>query len=164
MMAYTAASIANAFLSRAYRDKKRVSPMKIQKLLYITHGYSLVECNEPALDEVFEAWKFGPVLSSLYQECKRYGRGHISNYLKDIDPETGAVSAAPLPDDSHINDIIDYVWKEYGGDTAISLSDWTHVKGGPWDKVTEGGTKILRHQDVPNNLIKEYFEQNMYGD
>lgn len=161
-MQYTAASVANAFLSRAFRDGKSISPMKIQKLLYITHGYSLVECDEPILDEVFEAWKFGPVLSSLFHECKRYGSGAITQYLKDIDPETSEVSSAPVPDDPEINDIIEFVWKNYGGDTAISLSDWTHVKGGPWDEVTEGGTRILRHQDVPNALVKGYFEKNMY--
>lgn len=161
-MPYTAASVANAFLSRAFRDKKRVSPMKIQKLLYIAHGYALVECKEPMLDEVFEAWKFGPVLSSLYHECKNYGAGQITQYLKDIDPETGETSPAPLPDDDNLTDIIDFVWRTYGGDSAISLSDWTHVKGGPWDQVTQGGTRIFRHQDVPNKLIKEYFEKNMY--
>ena len=160
-MAYAAASVANAFLSRAFRDKKRISPMKIQKLVYIAHGYSLVECSEPMLDEVFEAWKFGPVLSSLYQECKRYGRDEITNYLKDIDPETGKESPAALPDNDHVNNIIDFVWKTYGSESAISLSDWTHVKGGPWDRVTEGGTKLLRHRDVPNEYIRDYFQKNM---
>lgn len=161
-MAYTAASIANAFLSRAFRDKKGISPMKIQKLLYITHGYGLVEFNKPIIDEVFEAWKFGPVLSSLYHECKEFGSGSIGRYIKDIDPETGARSSVPFPDEDKVNDIIDYVWKEYGDESAISLSDWTHVKSGPWDIVTSGGTSILRHQDVPNDLIKKYFKETMY--
>jgi uncharacterized phage-associated protein len=161
-MSYTAASVANAFLSRAFRDKKKISPMKIQKLAYIAHGYSLVECEEPMLDEVFEAWKFGPVLSSLYHECKGYGGGQIKDYVRDIDPETGKSTPAPVPDDPAVSDIIDYVWENYGDDSAVSLSDWTHVKGGPWDLVTKGGTQILRHQDVDNALIKEYFEKNMY--
>jgi len=161
-MPYTAASVANAFLSRAFRDKTPISPMKIQKLLYMAHGYSLVECEEPMLDEVFEAWKFGPVVSSLYHECKHYGRDAITSYLKDIDPASGAVSPAPLPDDPHVNEIIDFVWDACRDKTAMSLSDWTHVKGGPWDKVTGGGVCILRHQDVPNDLIREYFEGNMY--
>lgn len=163
LMPYTAAAIANAFLSRSFRDKKPISPMKIQKLLYITHGYGLVECDQPILDEVFEAWKFGPVLSSLYHECKEFGKSDINRYLKDIDPETNARRSVSMPDNSQVNDIIDFVWQTYGDDSAISLSDWTHVKGGPWDQVTDGGTNILRHQDVPNKLIKEYFEANMYA-
>lgn len=162
-MAYTAASIANAFLSRAFREKKSVSPMKIQKLAYIVHGYALVECKEPILNEVFEAWKFGPVLSSLYHECKSYGGGSIRDYLRDIDPETGKTAPAHIPGDPLVNDIIDYVWTNYSGDSATSLSDWTHVKGGPWDVVTKGGSEIIRHRDVSNDLIKTYFEENMYG-
>lgn len=161
-MSYTAASIANAFLSRAFRDKKQISPMKIQKLVYLAHGYALVECDEPILNEVFEAWKFGPVLNSLYHECKRYGRNHINQYLKDIDPETGAIAPAPIPDDQRVNEIIDFVWKNYGDESAISLSDWTHERGGPWDQVTMGGKRVLRHQDVPNDLIKRYFERSLY--
>ena len=154
-MAYTAASIANAFLSRSFRDKCPISPMKIQKLIYIFHGFSLVEFDEPVLDEVFEAWKFGPVLSSLYQEVKHVGSGSIENYLRDIDPETGASSPAPIPDDQALNEIIDFVWGNNKDRSAMDLSNWTHRKGAPWDQVTVGGAKIIRHKEVPNDLIKK---------
>lgn len=163
-MAYTAASIANAFLTRSFRDKNPISPMKIQKLVYLAHGYALVERDDPILDEVFEAWKFGPVLDSLYHECKRYGRDTIPEYICDIDPITGRKSPAPIPTENDINDIIDFVWENYGTDSAISLSDWTHIKGGPWDRVTNGGRDILRHLDVPNEYIKEYFKEHMYAE
>ncbi len=162
-MRYSAASVANAFLSKAFAARSTVSPMKIQKLIYIAHGYSLVEHDEPLLDEVFEAWKFGPVLNSLYHACKKYGQRGITDYLKDEDWLTGEKTAAPLPSSPYANDIVDFVWDTYSSDTAISLSDWTHERGGPWDKVTNGGRNILRHQDVPNSFIKEYFRKNMYA-
>jgi uncharacterized phage-associated protein len=162
-MPYSAASIANAFLTRAFRDKIGISPMKMQKLAYIAQGYSLVETGEPLFDELFEAWQFGPVLPSLYHECKVYRNGSVTDYLRDVDLHTSQYSAAPLPTgDEAVDQIIDFVWHQYGKQNAVALSDWTHAKGGPWYTVTKGGTEILRNKDIPNDLINDYFRENLY--
>ena len=137
--------------------------MKIQKLLYLAHGFWLVDADAPLVNEMFEAWKFGPVLPSLYHECKGFGRGAITNYLQDVDPDTFKVTPAPIPAEQAINELVDFVWENYGDIPAMRLSDWTHVQGGPWDKVTKGGTEIIRHRDVPNEMIGEYFRQHMYA-
>ncbi len=138
--------------------------MKIQKLLYIAQGYFLVEQGKPLLDEVFEAWKFGPVLDSLYHECKHFGHKGVDKFLSGIGGHNGRIRQAPIPEDDDIKDIVDFVWKNYGNEEPTSLSAWTHEKGGPWDEVTDGGNNILRHKDVPNEKIKEYFEKHMYDD
>lgn len=162
-MTYSAASIANAFLSRAFRDKEGISPMKMQKLAYLAQGYALVETGEPLFDELFEAWQFGPVLPSLYHECKVYKNGTISDYLRDVDLRTLQYSPAPLPTgDDRINQIIDFVWATYGKQSAVALSDWTHARGGPWYAVTKGGAEIMRNRDISNDLISDYFRENLY--
>ena len=158
---YSAASLANAFLSQAFGERKGISPMKIQKLAYLAHGYHLVEYDEPLLDEVFEAWRFGPVLNSLYHQCKHTGKRGITRYLDDVDPESERKVPAPVPNDPKVLEIVDFVWNTYGKMPAPDLSCWTHERGGPWDKVTNGGSRIIRHQDVPNDLIKSYFERRM---
>jgi uncharacterized phage-associated protein len=160
-MAYSAASIANAFLTRAFADRHTiVSPMKIQKLAYLAHGYFLAETGQPLLDELFEAWKFGPVLPSLYHECKKFGQGSINDYIHDYDFATGRSLPAPMPDDKIANEIVEFVWSIYGKMNALDLSDWTHARGGPWDKTTHGGTNIPRNQIIPNALITAYFREN----
>ena len=163
-MRYSAASVANAFLSKAFKEKKRISPMKMQKLAYIAHGYSLVESNDPLLDEAFQAWKFGPVLNSLYHVCKYFGKDGINRYLSDSDWGVREETPAPIPEDSQALDIIDYVWKTYSNESAFSLSCWTHEKGGPWDEATNGGQNVLRYQSISNDSIKEYFQKKMYGE
>jgi uncharacterized phage-associated protein len=161
-MPYSAASIANAFLSKAFaeRNANPISPMKVQKLAYFAHGYMLSETGEPLLDELFEAWKFGPVLPSLYHECKRYGNGSIKEYIQDYDYASGRYCPAPVPDDRTALDIVDYVWRIYGPESAIDLSDWTHAKNGPWDKITSGGENIPRNKDISNEAIRSYFLDN----
>ena len=163
-MTYSAASVANQFLTLSWRDDKPITPMKIQKLLYIAQGYSLVECSKPMLNEVFEAWKFGPVLSTLYQACKHFKGTKIDKAIKDIDPVTGEEMPPEMITDPDVLGIIAYVWDQFKDISAIDLSDWTHAQDGPWYLVTKGGTEILRHQDVPNDLIKNYFESNLNGE
>ena len=159
---FSAASMANAFLNKAYGEKKTISPMKIQKLLYLAHGYYLVETDEPLVNEVFEAWKFGPVLHSVYHKCKNFGEKGITKHLNDFDRETGKFIPAPIPDDENVREVVNYVWERFKDTPPMALSRWTHQKDGPWATTTNGGRQILLHQEVPNKLIKDYFESHFY--
>ena len=136
--------------------------MKMQKLVYLAHGYSLVERNQPLVDELFEAWKFGPVLPSLYQSCKKYGKGSITSQLEDS--EYGSIRPSGPPANPEVLKILDFVWENYGSLDAMELSEWTHEKEGPWDTVIRKAPIIFRNQSIDNNLIKEYFEKRMVAD
>lgn len=162
-MAYSAVSIANAFLQLARDQDSNIDPMKIQKLCYLVHGYYLVEHNgEPLLDENFEAWTFGPVLPSLYHAAKEFGRGPIDKYLRDYDFRARCYVRAKPPADHEIVEIIEFVWETYGSMRAMELSDWTHEKGGPWDRVINSEEDVVRNPDIPNEMIREYFIRTMY--
>lgn len=49
-----------------------MTPMKLQKLLYYCQGYSLALRDQPAFDEEILAWRYGPVVRSVYNEYKQY--------------------------------------------------------------------------------------------
>lgn len=54
---YSAKEIANYFLELS--AKKDISPLKIQKLVYIAHGWHLALYGEPLVqDELAEAWEY----------------------------------------------------------------------------------------------------------
>ena len=167
-MPYPAASVANGFLQHSFSDGNLITPMKIQKLVYIAHGCTLVECEAPLLDELFEAWKFGPVLSSLYHSCKHYRRRGIDSYLHDadydawFDRDEWRSRPAPVPAHPEVCDILNFVWGRFGGRAPMALSAWTHQTDGPWHRVTDGGTKMVRHQVVSNDLIRSFFEEHLY--
>ena len=160
-MTFSAASIANAFLTRAFASGAGITPMKIQKLLYLAQGYSLVIRNSALIDELFEAWRFGPVLPSLYQSCKKYGRGFITQLVEDFTYGQTGKNPAPLPNDYGIAEIISFVWENYASMDAIELSDWTHEKGGPWDTVIHRSGLSFKNQTIDNDLIKQYFTDRM---
>ena len=165
---YSSASIANMFLNKGFVAKKPVSPMQIQKLIYLAHGYHLHKYNgAPLINEVFQAWKFGPVLESIYHDCKYFGRRGITHFLSetllDLDEDEYVIDPrpAPIPDNDEVKAIVDFVWDTYAKYDPMKLSRWTHEKGGPWDKVTNGGKRILLHKEVPNEEIENYFMRKL---
>lgn len=157
-MANSAASVANSFLLEGFKDRAPISPMMIQKLLYLAQGYHLYKCREPIFDEQFEAWRFGPVVPSIYKECKKYVRSDITKLITAWDANWGEQVPVASPSESDAIEVIDFVWRTYGHYDPIVLSQWTHESDGPWDRVTRSGSRIKRHALIPNELIQEYFE------
>ena len=82
-MGYSAFAVANYFLRLGRDSGEEITPLKIQKLVYIAHGYHLAftaSDNSPnglplVDDEFAEAWQYGPVFPSLYHHFKRFGGG-----------------------------------------------------------------------------------------
>lgn len=64
--------------------------LKLQKILYLAQlTYVAINKDLPLIEESFEAWDYGPVLPSLYDRVKRFGKEPIRNiffnvHFKDI--------------------------------------------------------------------------------
>lgn len=126
-MAYDAATVANRFIELAEGDSgRRLTPMQLIKLTYIAHGFSLAIKNRPLLDEPVEAWRYGPVIPSLYRKLKSFGNGGVDKRIsRYFSSETLA---------SEDVDLIDAVYAKYGKLTGGQLSFLTHKRGTPWDE------------------------------
>jgi uncharacterized phage-associated protein len=48
--------------------------MKLIKTVFIAHGFYLASKDKPLVNEFVQAWKYGPVIDSVYHEFK--GLGH----------------------------------------------------------------------------------------
>jgi uncharacterized phage-associated protein len=127
--------------------------MKLQKMVYLAHGYHLAKYNEPLIKEEFEAWKFGPVVQCIYQDYKLYGSDKI------IDTELIAEDQNNLEaiefNDAAI-DAIEYTWQVTKHLNASQLSRWSHLDGSPWAQVYSE-----RQFSIPikNTSIKDYFKK-----
>ncbi len=108
-MTYPAISIANMFLESGERDNIPISPMKIQKLIYLAHGYYLYLYEEPLVDERLQAWKFGPVLPSIYHKCKHYDRTGIRGKLLIVDADLPTPMEPPRPSDPSAHRVVNFV-------------------------------------------------------
>src|SRR5256885_15287234 len=97
-------SIANYFIQRGIDSNKSVTPMKLQKLIYFAHGWYWAIKNEPLIDESVEAWKYGPVIPSVYHAFKHYGTDSIKSLKTDI-WSRGAIVTNP-----ETIEILELVW------------------------------------------------------
>ena len=157
------AAATNALIEAAEARGIALDPMKLQKLLYLTHGYYHAVTGRPWVDEAFEAWDYGPVAPSLYREFRQYGakplkRGErMTEVGFDDDGDFDLVApVADLAADPKAKRVLDFVLDRYGSKSAIYLSDLTHKVGSPWHKVKQRGS-ALRNQDIPNSDIQEHF-------
>lgn len=159
-MTYSAKAIANEFLNFAKQDNIEISQMKLQKLVYISHGFCLALLKKPLIGEKIEAWKYGPVISCLYNEFKNYGSSNITSKAKNmiIDDDFNISTEIPKvnDNDSETIDLLKAVWEKYKVLTASNLSDLTHRDGTPWAKVFKEGVPNLI---ISNEIITEHYKQ-----
>ena len=126
-----------------------MSPMKLQKMLFYTHGWHLATTGKPAIDDAFKVWPWGPVVEPLYHEVKQYGADRISEYIKDADDGRPFVVN---PTYAQLYESVDIAWEKYIGIKATRLSAMTHEPGSPWDVAKRQGKT-----SIPNDMIQDYF-------
>lgn len=137
---FDALAVANRFLSFAHRDKTSLDHLKLQKLLYCAHGWYLVFTGKPLMREHAEAWTYGPVIPSVYQQFKKFGRGQITSpAIRGVEDPFGEMRSVPyeLQADEYTERVLESVWKTYKGYSGLQLSTLTHEPGSAWDKVSK---------------------------
>lgn len=156
---YSAEHIAQAFLQQADQQGCSISPMKLQKLVYYAHGWYLGITGEPLLNEAVEAWKYGPVIPSLYHAYKQFAGNPI------VLPAT--VLQMPLTFTEDVRALIDKIWQEYGHIDARKLSDMTHIPRGPWAMTIQQQAKSVSDGlpvQIANTTIAGYFARQCRAD
>jgi uncharacterized phage-associated protein len=172
-MRFNAVAIANYFYDLCAAQGQRLTPMKLQKLVYLAHGWHLGLTGKPLLDEEIQAWSFGPVVRSVYNAFQEFGADEITSVRGEYvsGPSDGAspfcaIYRIPTLDDyppletAKIRPLLDRIWAVYGGYSAIQLSNMTHEPGTPWHRVfLHYNKQIPKYATIPDEWIKEYFEQ-----
>lgn len=164
-MSYPPKAVANEFLQLAKAVRMPISPMKLQKLVYFAHGWLIGLKDRDLIDEPVEAWKFGPVIRSLYREFADCGNRPISQLSSDVViRERGVVDCVtPSLDDQPTEakmarSLTQRIWDVYGQFTAIQLSNLTHQEGTPWHRVyTENAGVLPDRIKIPREYLHDYF-------
>lgn len=155
---YSSITIANHFINLAQKEGVVITPMKIIKLVYISHGWYLGLTGKNLIPESVQAWRYGPVVTSVYHEFKSYGDNNIISLGKD---SSGKYN---LPEDTDIKTFLDGVWNIYKIYDGLQLSTLTHMAGSPWDKVFNNpSNKDQPCLLIPNDVIKEHYINKSNG-
>lgn len=144
-------AVANKILDLAVVADKTVTPMQLIKLVYLCHAWSLGLTGKPLIDEHVEAWRYGPVIRSLYQKVKDSRDFPVNGPLKDF------IGRKPKDEFSvNENEVIEQVYNLYGDFSGISLSNLTHKIGSPWSIIWDSEGE---NSAIPNDLIEHHYKQ-----
>ncbi len=152
MKHYSATDIANWLITQY--DKSAgdvVTHLKIQKLIYYAHAWSLVLADRPLIRENIEAWAHGPVVREVFNEFRHAGWQALD------------ATRPPIELDTRTEDILHQVLAAYGDTSAKTLESMTHSDR-PWIQARGGLPAEARcTRVISNEAIKTYFLEK-YGD
>lgn len=155
-MAYSPSHIANFMLDKAAEEGRPISPMKLLKLVYMGYGWSLAILNKKLFDEPIYAWAHGPVVRSVYDEFKHYGKQPIEGRSVDFDLEKEDIVIPRVPiDEADVQVVLGKVWDVYKNFGAWDLRNLTHEPGSPWAQVYRSDGRDI---EIPDPLIDAYFK------
>lgn len=140
--------MATAHDVAAYILKKlrRLTAMKLQKLVYYSQAWSLVWDEKPLFRERIEAWVNGPVVPSLYAAHR--GLFEVRTPWMKGDPATLTETQ---------RETIDAVLGFYGEKSSQWLSDLTHAEA-PWRDARDGLAPTERGgREITHAAMAEYY-------
>ncbi len=149
---YPAKAVANLLLDWAEQMCADITPLKMQKLLYFVHADYLIRTKLPLVKETFEAWSYGPVIPSVYEEFKVFSREKITSRALIFNPKTRSKTTTDLILLSDDEIILREVFGLYIGVDAGLLSALSHRPGGPWDQALK---KFNAHQNINRSISNE---------
>lgn len=126
-----------------------VTPMQLIKLVYIAHGYMLGKHSSPLLEEPVQAWRYGPVVASVYHAVKEFKSQPVTRV-----PGASAWEFIPAEIET-----MSSVAKGYGKFNGIVLSAATHKPGTPWQQTW---AEVGKNGPISNDLIENFYEQILH--
>lgn len=158
-MGANALSVANYFIDLAQRDKVPIHLLGLVKRVYIAHGLALAYRHRGLLDPRFdkvEAWKYGPVIPSVYHSFKQNRNNAITEKVSNLvwgkngEPQW----ETPQLTDKEDKEIVEAVWKRYINYTDNKLVTLLHRKGTPWFLCYVEGANV----PIPDEVTASYYD------
>ncbi len=156
-MKNNALSIANSILALADKDGKSLKPLALMKLVYIAYGYALAylvrDVIDPRFDRV-EAWKYGPVIPSVYHSFKHFQNSPITEKAVVMKEDGDSpIFITPYITDEKLMDAVSKAWNDYKDFTDSQLVDICHKPDSPWSQVYKEGENIV----IPEQSTQRYY-------
>ena len=147
-------ALANYFIEQSLKENADITLLKLVKLVYIAHGFLLALLNKSFINERYdkvEAWRFGPVIPTVYHTfkynannpIKERGVVFLSDDNKFVYPKISQEAVL----------VLDFVWKRYGKMSSSTLVDLLHIDGSPWKTFYIEGKNV----EIPDSVTKGYY-------
>ena len=144
-MTYSAKDIGRATVKLSVDNKCWISNLKLQKLLYFSWLEYYRRTEKPLFEEEFQAWKYGPVVPSVYYDNWR----NAANYL--LVPKR---TSEPIDDETC--DFLKEMLLEYNDMSISEMIELSH-KSDPWVR----NYKINKKNPIPTSDMKVEASRNL---
>lgn len=141
-------------------SKITCTQLKLQKLVYLCFAEYLCATDKELFIDKIYAFKYGPVVDSVYKKYKKYGYKPIEQETEDIDsknifemPAKSRILFAENGTEKILS--IERTLKKYGDFTASELVELTHREKSPWSK-TVNKNIFVRSPEIKLDVIKEF--------
>jgi len=138
----TAMSLSHYIVDKCTRDGHPVSNLQLQKIMYFLQSIFCMSQDKLLFADVFEAWPYGPVLRSVYNEYASFGGRKIEMKYQD--------TCALQPE---IKSFVDSGIEVLRVKSPWDLVRTSHADDSPWAKVFKNGAGYK--EPIPNELIIE---------
>ena len=161
MKVLTVHDVARYFLARQDPVTEQITPKKLQKLVYLAHGYTLALLHRPLWDTEkigarLTAWEQGPVVPDLWREYNK-AQWRVLPIPSNVDFESF---------DPALRAMMDEVLAKYGHLSADELANLTHHHDpyvSAWGKVEGAISKPLGFDLISEPEVAEYFTRMLSG-
>jgi len=114
--------LANNFIEWGAREGVPMTPLKLQKLLYLHYARHFYLYKKPPFTDCFVKWPYGPALPEVYEALKGFGGQPIAKPLRDMYGEAPSAEPGAEPFRSVFRDVI----TRFGRLPAQELVEITH--------------------------------------
>lgn len=153
----TALAVANYLVQTCPKTTKGdgmgypIDLLRLNKLVYISYGIVYGYLEERLYEDKIEAWKYGPVVPSVYHAFKHNGHETIKHEV-EVPNEVWK-----LGDDlEEEKKLIDKIMGAYSGASGRDLIERTHVCGTPWWYALQG-REGERNVEIRKDYVEVYY-------
>ena len=145
----SSSAIANKILEVATSQNKQLTNFQLQKLVYLTHGWSLAVTEEPLVSDSCFAYQFGEVFPSLYKNLQCYKNGVVTNKVCLVDVSNRKfIDIKPIIDE-YTERLIKRVLEVYSGWNEPQLMCHTNGTDSAWYKAwNREKFSVVRDEDT----------------
>lgn len=152
--------VLNHLLRTAYAAKADddLTPPRVQKLLYLVHGWYLAITGEALLDEAFVAGRYGPELPSLRSALAAYAGVPVDEYIEELDWDQGKVGIFLVNVERfpQFEPILKRVFDTHRHLTTAQLSTLCHAAGGAWSCTPQGS--VLDNARIRDDFVRQAWQ------
>lgn len=136
---------ANNFVKKGKAENIDVSPMKLQRFLYLLYREYLKKTDTLLFPELFETWSSGPAIPIIYFMFGSYGNSPIKTYGKDSQDNCGYVKEIGT-----FGVCLEEIWENYKYFSDEQLSLLVCQEKGAWDKAKNTNHRFLSIDEIKN--------------